>query len=182
MLDDVLLAEFEVIDRGDVLVELLLGLSSQVAAVHQEQHAPRAAELDQPVDEADGGEGLAAAGRHLDQRTRLVLGEARFQVADGGDLRGPELEVAPFGDEGRHRADAVQEAARIGGAGFALRVARGVRGGQPVGQDFRPVESEHPAGTRLGVETVSEMGFDARGFVQEWQRPLPGGQSLRQSL
>ena len=33
-----------------VALELLLGLLAQVRAVHQEQHAPRAAELDQPVE------------------------------------------------------------------------------------------------------------------------------------
>jgi hypothetical protein len=110
VLDDVLLAELVVVDRRDVLVELLLGLPAQVAAVHQEQHAPRARELDQPVDEADGGEGLAAAGGHLDQRARLVGGQTLFQVSDGGDLRRPELEVAPFGDEFRHLLHAGEEA------------------------------------------------------------------------
>ena len=75
VLDDVFLAELVVVVGRDVLVELLLRLAAEVAAVHQEQHAPRAGELDQPVDEADGGEGLAAAGGHLDQRARLVGGE-----------------------------------------------------------------------------------------------------------
>jgi hypothetical protein len=83
VLDDVLLAELVVVVGRDVSVEFLLGLPAQVAAVHQEQHAPHAGKLDQPVDEADGGEGLAAAGGHLDQRTRLVQRQAGFQVADG---------------------------------------------------------------------------------------------------
>ena len=96
VLDDVFLAELEVVVGRDVLVELLLGLAAEVAAVHQEQHAPRAGELDQAVDEADGGEGLAAAGGHLDQGARACSAARRLlQVADGGDLRGPELAGRP---------------------------------------------------------------------------------------
>jgi hypothetical protein len=114
VLDDELLAELVVVDGRDVLVELLLGLPAEVAAVHQEQDTPRAGELDQPVDEADGGEGLAGACRHLDQRARLVLREAGFQVADCGDLRGPELAVGPLGDQRRHRAHAREEGQGVG--------------------------------------------------------------------
>jgi hypothetical protein len=90
VLDDVFLAELVVVVGRDVLVELFLGLAAQVAPVHQKQHAPGAGELDQPVDEADGGEGLAAAGGHLDQGARLVGLQAVLQVADGDDLRGPQ--------------------------------------------------------------------------------------------
>ncbi len=124
VLDDVFLAELVVVVGRDVGVELLLGLAAEVGAVDQEQHAPRAGELDQAVDEADGGEGLAAAGGHLDQRARLVGGEALFQVADGGDLRGPELEVAPFGDELGHLLQAGEEG--LGWRGIWRRV-RGLR-------------------------------------------------------
>ena len=61
------LGELAPIVRGDELVELLEGLPAQVVAVHQEEHAPRFGVLDQPVDKVDRGEGLAAAGGHLDQ-------------------------------------------------------------------------------------------------------------------
>jgi hypothetical protein len=80
VLDDVFLAELEVVVGRDVLVEFLLGLAAEVAAIDQEQHAPRPGELDQAVDEADRGEGLAAAGGHLDQCARLVGGQAGFEV------------------------------------------------------------------------------------------------------
>ncbi len=75
VLDDVFLAELEVVVGRVVLVEFLLGLPAEVAAIDQKQHAPGAGELDQSVDEADGGEGLAAAGGHLDQGAGLVGGE-----------------------------------------------------------------------------------------------------------
>ena len=70
------LGELAAVVGGDVLVELVERLLAQVVAVHQEQHALRPGELDQAVDEGDRGEGLAAAGRHLDQRAGPVLGEA----------------------------------------------------------------------------------------------------------
>ncbi len=89
-LDDVLLGELEVVVGRDVLLEFLERLLAEVAAVHQEQDAPRAGELDEPVDEVDGGEGLARAGGHLDEGARTVFGQRLFEIPDGGDLRGPE--------------------------------------------------------------------------------------------
>ena len=56
----------------DVLLEFLQRLVAEVAAVDEEEHAARAGELDEAVDEVDGGEGLAAAGGHLDQGARFV--------------------------------------------------------------------------------------------------------------
>lgn len=57
-LDDELLGELEVVVGRDVLLELLEGLVAQVPPVHQEEHPPGAAELDQPVGGRDRGEGL----------------------------------------------------------------------------------------------------------------------------
>ena len=51
-LDDVFLGELEVVVGRGVLLELLERLVAEVAAVDQEQHAPRAGEFDQAVDEA----------------------------------------------------------------------------------------------------------------------------------
>ena len=168
----------------DVLLELLQGLPAEVAAVHQEQHAPRAGELDQPVDEADGGEGLAAS-RWPSGSARAGCSAARrlLQVADGGDLRGPELVVAPVGDERRHRADAGEEGGR-GELGLVRRRGarpvvehRGLRQVvQPLGQRLGPVEGEDVAGARLRVEAVGEVRLDAGGLVDERQRAAPGGQ------
>ncbi len=73
VLNDVLLAELEVVLRRDVLLELLEGLAPQISPVDQEQHPPGTGELDQAVDEVDRGKGLAATGRHLDQSAWTVL-------------------------------------------------------------------------------------------------------------
>ena len=89
-LDDELFGELEVVVRRDVLLELLERLVAEVAAVDQEEHAARACELDEAVDEVDGGEGLAAAGGHLDQGAGTVLSQRLFEIVDGGDLGGPE--------------------------------------------------------------------------------------------
>ena len=77
----------------DVLLELLERLVAEVAAIDEKEHAARAGELDEPVDEVDGGEGLAAAGGHLDQGARTILSQRLFEIVDGGDLRGPEAGV-----------------------------------------------------------------------------------------
>jgi hypothetical protein len=204
VLDDVFLAELVVVVGRAVLVELFLGLAAQVAAVHQKQHAPGAGELDQAVDEADGGEGLAAAGGHLDQGARLVGLERVLQVADGDDLRRPQ---AGF-DERRQGLQAGEEgggnawsgAWAEAGAGVIGRAGcggAGVHGGgrlparlsaaagqvlQPVGQGLGPVEGKHGTGAGLRVQALGEVGFDAGGFVAEGQGPHPGGQRGRQAL
>ncbi len=112
VLDDVFLAELEVVVGRKVLVEFLLGLAPEVATIDQEQHATGAGELDQAVDEADGGEGLAAAGSHLDQRARLVGGEAGFEVFHCLDLGGPKLPTLAAFDQHRHFAHARQKSRR----------------------------------------------------------------------
>ena len=89
LLDDVFLAKLEVVVGRVVLVEFLLGLAAEVVAIDQEQHAPRPGKLDQAVDEGNRCEGLAAAGGHLDQRARLVGGQAGFDVVRGLDLHRP---------------------------------------------------------------------------------------------
>ena len=89
-LDDVLLGELEVVVGRGVLLEFLERLVAEVAAVDQEQHAPGAGELDEPVDEGDGGEGFARAGGHLDEGAGAVFLERLFEVVDGRDLGGPE--------------------------------------------------------------------------------------------
>ena len=176
MLDDVLLAELEVVVGRDVLLELLQGLSAQVAAVDQEQHAPGAGELDQAVAEDDGGEGLAGAGGHLDESARPVLAQRLLESRDRLRFGRPEIV-----DERRHLLDAGEE-----GAG-SLAVIRGTIGGlqlradiQPLGQSFGSVKAEHRSGAWLGVEAVGEAGFDAGRFVGERKRTVPRGQSIRQ--
>ena len=75
----------------DELLEFFQGLIAEVAAVDEEEDAARAGELDQAVNEVDGGVGLAAAGGHLDQGAAFVDGEGFFEIADGFDLRGPQI-------------------------------------------------------------------------------------------
>src|SRR5207247_5726056 len=75
----------------DELLEFFQGLVAEVAAVDEEEDAARAGELDEAVNEVDGGVGLAAAGGHLDEGAAFVRGEGFFEVADGFDLRGPEI-------------------------------------------------------------------------------------------
>ncbi len=126
-LDDVFLGELEVVVGRDVLLEFLERLVAEVAAVDQEQHAPRAGELDQAVDEGNRGEGLARAGGHLDQGARAVFPQGVFEVVDGRDLRGPEafldqLWHVAAGGRGRCGANA-----RSGGELPARRFAHGCR-------------------------------------------------------
>ena len=89
-LDDELFGELEVVVRRDVLLEFLERLVAKVAAVYQKEHAACACELDEPVDEVDGGEGLAAACGHLDQGARTILSQRLFEIVNRSDLRGPE--------------------------------------------------------------------------------------------
>ena len=46
---------------------------AQVTAIDEEEHAPRPCEHDQSINQVDGGEGLAAAGGHLNEGTGTVL-------------------------------------------------------------------------------------------------------------
>ena len=144
---------------------------------HQEQDAPGPGELDQPVDEADGGEGLAAACGHLDQGAGLVAGERPLQATDGDDLGGPELEAVALRNQRRHVADLGEEGG--GRDGNRGGVAAWLGGGQqlePGGQSLRTVEGEYGACPGLRVQDVGEVGLHASGLVTEWQWSRPGGQ------
>jgi hypothetical protein len=71
-LDVIQLRELPVVVGCAIALELLLGLLAEVRAVDQEQHAPRAAELDEPVGGGDGHDRLPRACRHLHQRAGPV--------------------------------------------------------------------------------------------------------------
>src|SRR5213082_953364 len=62
VLDVVKLGEFAAVVGRDELLEFFQGLVAEVAAVDEEEDAARAGELDEAVNEVDGGVGLAAAG------------------------------------------------------------------------------------------------------------------------
>ncbi len=87
VLDVVKLGEFAAVVGRDELLEFFQGLVAEVAAVDEEENAARAGELDEAVNEVDGGVGLAAAGGHVDEGTAFVGGEGFLEVADGFDLR-----------------------------------------------------------------------------------------------
>src|SRR5436309_15818045 len=79
-LDDVLLAEFEVVVGRDVLLKFLERLSPQVAPVDQKEHAPSAGELEQAIAQDDSQARFAGAGRHLDESARPVLAQRLLEV------------------------------------------------------------------------------------------------------
>ena len=77
VLDVVKLGELAaVVGRAELLVPRRRdqGLIAEVAAPDEEEDAARASELDEAVNEVDGGVGLAAAGGHLDEGAALVGG------------------------------------------------------------------------------------------------------------
>ena len=91
VLDVVKLGELAAVVGRDELLEFFQGLVAEIAAVDEEEDAARAGELDEAVNEVDGGVGLAAAGGHLDEGAAFVGGQRFFEIADGFDLRGPKI-------------------------------------------------------------------------------------------
>src|SRR6266568_4299944 len=91
VLDVVKLGELAAVVGRDELLEVFQGLVAEVAAVDEEEDAARASELDEAVNEVDGGVGLAAASSHLDEGAAFVGDEGFLEVANGFDLRGPEI-------------------------------------------------------------------------------------------
>src|SRR5437764_12230170 len=91
VLDIVKLGELAAVVGRDELLEFFQGLVAEIAAVDEEEDAAGAGELDEAVNEVDGGVGLAAAGGHLDEGAAFVGGEGFLEVVDGFDLRGPEI-------------------------------------------------------------------------------------------
>ena len=75
VLDVVLGGELPLGLRDGELVELQLGLLAEVRPVDQEQDPLGVRVLDEPVADVRGGERLARAGRHLDERPGPVLGQ-----------------------------------------------------------------------------------------------------------
>src|SRR5205085_885307 len=90
VLDVLKLGELAAVVGRDELLEFLQGLVAEVAAVDQEENAARAGELDEAVNEVDGGVGLATAGGHLDEGAAFVGSERFLEISDGFNLRGPE--------------------------------------------------------------------------------------------
>jgi hypothetical protein len=158
VLDVVELGELApVVGRGEGL-ELLERLAPEVGPVDQEEDAARAGVLDQPVRDVGGGEGLARAGRHLDERAGAARGQRVLQVADGRRLGGPESGVVEL----RHGA---KPGAERRGEGARPEVG-------PRRERLGPMEPEHRPARRIGIERVGEPGLDAGGLVREGERAL----------
>jgi hypothetical protein len=150
-LDVVQLGEFPVVVGRAVALELLLGLLAEVRPVDQEQHAPRAPELDQPVGGGDRHDRLPRARRHLHQRAGPVPEQRVLQVDNGLQLVGEE--ERPL--HRRHRPQARAEGRGpgvLGGGEVARALHPGVEGfgGHPLGEGCRLVHLEDAAAARIG--------------------------------
>ena len=119
----------------------------------------------------DGGEGFAAAGGHLNEGARAVLGQRLFQILDGDLLRGPEA----FFFQGRQLLEAFAERGE-GLVGFALQSSlirgdwlRFIQSGffQPFGQHFGFMKAKCLAAAWFRVEFVRKTGFHAGALVEE---------------
>ncbi len=170
MLDVVELGELAVRVRDGERLELLQRLPAEVRAIDEEEHAPGARELDQPVGDVRSGERLAGAGRHLDQRPRPVLGQRTLEIADRGRLRRSQ----PLLTQRRELRQAVAERRR---SRVLVHVA------DPGGEHLRSVKPEHLPAARLRVERVREARLDTGRLVGERQRPFqralhPVGQAV----
>jgi hypothetical protein len=90
-LNDVLLAEFEVVVGRDVLLKLFQRLPCQVAPVDQKEHASGAGELEQAITQDNGEERLAGAGRHLHERPWPVLAQRLLDLHNRLRFGRPEI-------------------------------------------------------------------------------------------
>ena len=161
VLDVIELLEGAAIIGGPVLLELLLGLPPEVAPVHQEEHPLGLRELQHPVAEGHGREGLAAARGHLQQQTGVV---GLQTLLDGPD--GFHLAVA---QPGRIQLGTLVEP----GPQAEVRLEHGV-------QALRRVEGEERPGAGVRIPKVLEACLDACAFVAKGGNRLPPGHMGRE--
>ncbi len=109
---------------------------------------PRSAELDEPVTGIHRHERLAAAGRHLDQRAGVVLGQRPLQVLDRSLLDRPQLRGVQRGE------------------GFQLAANLGVKANEPE-QFLRPVEGEDFSAAGIRLQQVCELRDGAGALVRK---------------
>ena len=166
--------------RADKLLELVERLIAEVAAVHQEQNAPRIGELDEPIAEVDGGEGLAAARGHLDQGARAVLGQGLFQVPMAVIWAGQRPVVLSGGMCRRCPRRVVVVSAARDAPPRCARLFFDCRG--PTCQGFWLMETEYRSASRLRIEAVGKPGFDSRTLIEKWQGPCNGWEVLTEAF
>ncbi len=151
------------------MLELLQRLVAQVRAIDEEQHAARAAELDQAVDATDRCVRLPTTGGHLDEGARAVVRQRLLQVANRGCLGLPKTCLV----DGRQVLQASAQ-------NFAKRVWRFCRrcavraGSEPVREGFWAMEGEDLSAAGLRVEQAGEARFSAGALVQKRQWLLRG--------
>ena len=75
---------------GEQRSEGLLGLILQFEAIHQKQDAPGVAGAQKQLDDGGGGERLAGAGGHLEQKSILAVLHGPLQGVNGLQLIGPQ--------------------------------------------------------------------------------------------
>ena len=160
-LDVVFVGELVGVHGADELLELPVGLPPEVAAIHEEQHPLRPAELDEPVAGIHGRERLA--------RCRSPSGSAsgalflasdcsRFSIALV--LHRPEL-------RGVQRRE-----------GFQLAAHLGVELDEPE-QLLGAMEGEDLPAAGIGLQQVRELRDGAGGLVGERQGLGVGGDGRR---
>ena len=125
---------------GSKLRELVLGLFAEIAAINQEEDAFGTSELEQAVGDIDGGEGLAGAGRHLDERTRVGAWQRTL----------PDCEWLV--------AWTFQSRASSRGGRLFRRCAKLARLRDPFRERLRPWKVEDLTAARRGIEAVGEVG------------------------
>ena len=132
-------------------MELVARLLAEIGAVDEEEDAPGAGVLDEAIGEGAGGEGLARAGGHLDERARAVSAKdfSRLVMASTWQSRMPAV-------------------ASGCAKGICARRARSVSGSAATRAS---VSGRWKAKTRrergCGIALVAEEGFDAGGLVEE---------------
>lgn len=77
------------------------GLVLQLQSIDQKQHTAGVARAQEQLDDRGGGEGLAGAGGHLEQKAVLALADRPLQGVDGPQLIGPQEAQLVGGDVSR---------------------------------------------------------------------------------
>src|SRR5260370_12757385 len=104
------LGEFAIFFGCDEFLKFVAGLYAESAAVHEEENSLSASMLDEAITEITSGEGLAAAGGHLNESARAGCGEGLLQAFDGAGLSRPQIalverrKMLEAGARGRSRA------------------------------------------------------------------------------
>jgi hypothetical protein len=147
----------------DKLLELVEHLFAQIVSVHEKENSSGVSVFDEPVAEVDSGIRLAAAGCHLNQRTRLMDGERLFEALDAFDLSSPKItrmKRRHFSEPGPHRFIELGEVDPFVGS----------------------VESEDGAASSGGFERVHELRDLADGLVSEGKRQAVVRQASREAV